>query len=370
MVVALRLPVGVIRRWSPYALLGVAFLLLLVLVPGLGVKVNGSRGWFHVAGLSLQPLEMAKLVFALWGAHVLALRERYLTTRSLLLPVVPVFAALSLLVIIEPDFNGVVCLFLVLVGLLWAGGAPGRIWAGIGALAVAGVVGLITLAPYRAARITSFLDPFADRTDGGFQAIQGMYALASGGLWGVGLGNSRMKWDLLPHAESDYIFAIIGEELGFLGCLVVVILYAVLAWAGFRIARRSTDRFIQLASVAITVWLVGQAAMNMGYVVGILPVTGVTLPLISAGGTSLVLTLFIVGLLARFARSEPDAIEALRNRDRSPLARWLLPVPEHAVDPVRPRRPAKPVVQRTGRPDPRRHPRAAQHPGNRVRGPR
>ena len=147
-----------------------------------------------------------------------------------------------------------------------------------------------------------------------------------------------MKWNLLPHAESDYIFAIIGEELGFLGCLVVVTLYGVLAYAGFRIARRSADRFVQLASVAITVWLVGQAAMNMGYVVGLLPVTGVTLPFISAGGTSLVLTLFIIGLLARFARSEPAAIEAQRGQTRGRLARLLLPVPAAAVDPVRPRR--------------------------------
>jgi cell division protein FtsW len=182
------------------------------------------------------------------------------------------------------------------------------------------------------------MDPFADPTDGGFQAIRGMYALATGGFWGVGLGNSAMKWKLLPHAESDYIFAIIGEELGFLGCLVVVTLYGVLAYAGFRIARRSADRFVQLASVAITVWLVGQAAMNMGYVVGLLPVTGVTLPLISAGGTSLVLTLFIVGLLARFARSEPEAIEAQRGVARGRLARLFFPVPESAVDPVRPRR--------------------------------
>ena len=159
-----------------------------------------------------------------------------------------------------------------------------------------------------------------------------------------------MKWDLLPHAESDYIFAIIGEELGFLGCLVVVLLYGVLAYAGFRIARRSTDRFIQLASVAITVWLVGQATMNIGYVVGLLPVTGVPLPLISAGGTSLVLTLFIVGLLACFARTEPAAIEAAaRQRPRAAGRGCLLPgarAPRstrcgRAGEPPGPRRPAR-----------------------------
>src|SRR6185503_10902464 len=224
------------------------------------------------------------------------------------------------------------------------------VWLGLGTTAVIGIVTLIAVAPYRLARFTSFLDPFADASNTGYQAVRGLYALATGGFWGVGLGNSRMKWGLLPYGESDYIFAIIGEELGFLGCLVVVTLYGVLAYAGFRIARRSADRFIQLASVAITVWIVGQAAMNMGYVVGLLPVTGVQLPLISAGGTSLVLTLFIVGLLARFARSEPAAIEAERTRDRGRLARIFLPVPEAAVDSVRPRRrpeespSARPVV--------------------------
>jgi cell division protein FtsW len=338
MLVALRLPTGLIRRWSPIALIAVAVMLLLVLVPGIGVKLNGARQWFDLGFALLQPSEIAKLVFALWGAHVLALRERYLTTTSLLVPVLPVFGLLALLVIAEPDFGGVVTLGLVLVGLLWAGGMPLR-WFGWAVAAAAGVLALVvTFSPERMTRLTSFLDPFADPTDAGFQAIRGLYALANGGFWGVGLGNSAMKWNLLPEAESDFIFAIIGEELGFLGCLVVVGLYGVLAWAGFRIARRSADRFIQLASVSITVWLVGQAAMNMGYVVGLLPVTGVTLPLISAGGTSLILTLFIVGLLARFARSEPAAIEAQRAHPRNRLARWLLPVPAAAVEPVRPRR--------------------------------
>jgi cell division protein FtsW len=367
MLVALRLPAGFLRRWSPIALIVVAAMLLLVLVPFIGVKLNGARQWFNLGFANLQPSEVGKLVFALWGAHVLALRERYLTTTSLLVPVLPVFGVLSLLLIAEPDFGAVVSLGLVLAGLLWAGGMPLKWFGGFLAIAAVLMAALITFAPYRMARITSFLDPFADPTDGGFQAIRGMYALATGGLWGVGLGNSAMKWNLLPHAESDYIFAIIGEELGFLGCLVVVTLYGVLAYAGFRIARRSADRFIQLASVAITVWLVGQAAMNMGYVVGLLPVTGVQLPLISAGGTSLVLTLFIVGLLARFARSEPAAIEAERSRDRGRIARLFLPVPEAPVDPVRPRRrpedlpSARPVVDggRTvvrSRPSPARRP--------------
>ena len=357
-------------------------MLLLVLVPFIGVKLNGARQWFNLGFANLQPSEVGKLVFALWGAHVLALRERYLTTQSLLVPVLPVFGVLSLLLIAEPDFGAVVSLGLVLVGLLWAGGMPLRWFAGFARRRGRRCSRADRPSrPYRMARITSFLDPFADPTNGGFQAIRGMYALATGGLWGVGLGNSAMKWNLLPHAESDYIFAIIGEELGFLGCLVVVTLYGVLAYAGFRIARRSADRFVQLASVAITVWLVGQAAMNMGYVVGLLPVTGVQLPLISAGGTSLVLTLFIVGLLARFARSEPAAIEA----QRAPRARPAGPPPParagDAVDPVRPRRrpedrPPAPAGRgqtaagrSRGRPAPCARPRRRASPADGLRAP-
>ncbi|WP_347060318.1 putative lipid II flippase FtsW [Blastococcus sp. HT6-30] len=350
MVVAMRLPVGLVRRWAPIGLIVVVVLLVLVLIPGIGQERNGARQWISLGVTDFQPSELGKLVFALWGAHVIALRERYLTTTSLLVPVVPVFALLSLLLILEPDFGGVVSLGLVLVGLLWAGGMPLRWFGAFAGVAAVAIVVMVQAAPYRMERITAFLDPFADPTDTGFQAIRGMYALATGGLWGVGLGNSAMKWNILPEAESDYIFAILGEELGFLGCLVVVTLYGVLAYAGFRIARRSADRFVQLACVAITVWLTGQATMNMGYVVGLLPVTGVTLPLISAGGTSLILTLFIVGLLARFARSEPAAVEHLRTAERSRLARLLMPAPSTAVDQVRPRRfpadavPERPVV--------------------------
>jgi cell division protein FtsW len=354
MLVALRLPVGVIRRWSPIALIGVFVLLLAVLIPGIGMRINGARQWFNLGVAHLQPSEVAKLVFALWGAHMLAMRERYMTTRSLLVPVLPVFVLLSLTLILEPDFGSVVSLGLVLAGLLWGAGMPLRYFGGFTLISAVLIGIMIKAAPYRMARVTSFLNPFADQSGTGYQAVHGMYALATGGFWGVGLGNSAMKWDLLPHAESDYIFAIIGEELGFLGCLVVVALYGVLAYAGFRIARRSTDRFIQLASVAITVWLIGQATMNMGYVVGLLPVTGVQLPLISAGGTSLVLTLFIVGLLARFARAEPAAIEDLRSRERGRLGRWLLPVPSAAVEPVR----------RPHRPAPAPAPRQAPRPGS------
>ncbi|WP_448613130.1 putative lipid II flippase FtsW [Modestobacter sp. URMC 112] len=370
MLVALRLPVGRLRRWSGRGMLLVVVLLALVLVPGVGIKLNGSRAWFDLGFTNFQPSELAKLVFAVWGAHVIALRERYLTTRTLLVPVLPAFGLISVLLILEPDMGAVVSLGLVVAGLLWTGGLALR-WIAAAVVLVAGAVGLmISAASYRMARITSFLDPCADAGDGGYQACRGLRALGTGGLWGVGLGNSATKWNGLPHAESDFIFAIIGEELGLLGCLVVVALYGILAYAGFRIARRSTDRFIQLASVAITVWLIGQATMNMGYVVGLLPVTGVQLPLISAGGTSLVLTLFIVGLLARFARSEPEAIAFQRARPPSRLTRLFLPVPTEAVAPLpsRRRRDSRPRRDGGGR-DTRDDTRTGARTGVRVPAP-
>ena len=367
MLVALRLPIGRLRRWSGPAMLVVFFLLLLVLVPvpGMTLKLNGSRAWFNLGFTNFQPSELGKLVFALWGAHVIAVREKYLTTKSLLVPVLPVFGLMALLLLAEPDMGAVVSLGLVVAGLMWAGGLSRR-YLGVAVLIVVALVTLmVAMAPYRLARITSFIDPCSDASNGGYQACHGLYALATGGFWGVGLGNSAMKWNLLPHAESDYIFAIIGEELGFLGCLVVVCLYAILGWAGFRIARRSSDRFIQLASIAITVWLIGQATMNMGYVVGLLPVTGVQLPLISAGGTSLVLTLFIVGLLARFARAEPAAIAFQRSQPRGRLARLLLPVPAAAVDPMPSRHRRGPRADEGAR-DPRAGRRGEQRDGHTV----
>jgi len=189
---------------------------------------------------------------------------------------------------------------------------------------------MIAAEPYRAARLTGFLDPFADPQGATLQAANGLYALATGGWWGVGLGNSRMKWGLLPEQDSDFIFAIIGEELGFAGCLLVLSLYCLLAYAGIRIARRTNDGFIRLAAAAITVWLIGQALINVGYVVGLLPITGLPLPLISSGGTSLVLTMFAVGILANFARHEPAAVTYLKRRRCSNWARLVAPVPRSA----------------------------------------
>lgn len=337
----LRLRPSTYRRLAYPALLGSMFLLALVLIPSVGISIYGARRWLDLGVVQLQPSELAKLAFLLWAADLLVRKERLLgELRHLLVPLVPVAVLLGALVMLEPDLGTTLCFVLILFSLLWTVGAPLRLFGTLFATMIAGIVALIALEPYRLQRVLTFLDPFADMDGAGLQSARGMYALATGGWWGVGLGNSRMKWGLLPNGHSDYIFAIIGEELGLLGCLVVLGLFAALAYAGLRIARRTADPFIRLMSAAVVVWLVGQAIINIGYVVGLLPVTGIPLPLISSGGTSLILTMFIIGMLAGFARHEPAAVVHLRSVGEGRLARILrLPVPRAAVDAPRRRRP-------------------------------
>ncbi|MDL5156886.1 putative lipid II flippase FtsW [Actinomycetospora termitidis] len=327
------------RRWraaSPW-LLGVCLLLLaLVLVPGLGAEVNGSRSWFRVAGLSLQPSEITKIALALWGAHVLVRhRPAPRRWRQALLPMVPVAVLVFVLVMLQPDLGTTISLGVIVVALLWFAGAPLGLLALIGTGGVVGMVVLGVIASYRQSRIAAFLDPAnADPLGPAYQARQALYSLADGGLFGQGLGQGRAKWSYLPNADNDFIFAIIGEELGFLGAVAVIALFVTLAYTGLRIAARSVDPWIRVVSATLTVWLVVQAAINIGYVVGLLPVTGIPLPLVSSGGTSLALALFAGGLLANFARHETDAAAALRTHGQGRLARALrLPPP----DPVRAR---------------------------------
>ncbi len=326
----LRLPPRMYHAVAYPALLGSLLALAVVLVPGLGVMVHGSRRWIDLGPLQLQPSEPAKLALVLWGAAVLLRKEKLLRHwKHLLMPLAPVACVMAGLVVLEPDLGTTLCFVLILFGLLWTVGAPFRLFGTMLAGAVGAVVLLIMAEPYRLARLTSFLDPFADSGNSGYQAVQGLYGLATGGWFGVGLGQSRQKWGLLPNAHTDYIFAILGEELGLVGCLVVLTLFATLAYAGMRIARRSADPFCRLVAGACTVWLSGQAVINMGYVTGLLPVTGIPLPLISFVGTSLVVTLLVLGMLASFARHEPAAVAHLAARGPSRLARWLrLPTPK------------------------------------------
>ena len=217
----------------------------------------------------------------------------------------------------------------VVVALLWVVGTPLRHFCAFFGVLVAGAVALAVSEPYRMERVLSFRDPFADSLGNGFQAVQGLYALSSGGVFGVGLGASQQKWSGgLPNAYTDFIYAIIGEELGLLGTLSVLVLVGTMAYAGVRIAHRTDDPFTRLAASGITAWLVGQSAINIGAVVGVFPITGIPLPLVSYGGSALLLTLTAIGMLLSFARAEPgapEALEAQRARVRRLLGRAPLP---------------------------------------------
>lgn len=328
---ALRIRPTMLRRIAVPAILIAVVLLVLVLIPGIGQEYNQARRWFEIGPLSMQPSELAKLAFVLWGADLLVRKRMMIDQwRHLLVPLVPAGILIAWLVLLQPNLGTTIVFLLILFSLLWSVGAPARLFVTMGTSMVALLAIMIAVEPYRAARLTGFLDPFADPDGATLQAANGLYALATGGWWGVGLGNSRMKWGLLPEQDSDFIFSIIGEELGFAGCLLVLALYGLLAYAGLRIARRTSDQFIRLAAAAITVWLTGQALINVGYVVGLLPITGLPLPLISSGGTSLVLTMFAVGVLANFARHEPDAVTYLKRRRPTRWARLLAPVPRCA----------------------------------------
>jgi cell division protein FtsW len=309
----LRMPVRVLRGTSGLFLVVCVLLLVMVLSPA-GAEINGAQKWLRLGTLSLQPAEPVKLALALWGAHVLITKRALLHQwRHLLVPVVPVAVVIFVLVMLQPDLGTTITLAIVLLALLWFGGAPGELFGAIAVAAVVGALVMASIAGYRSARIVSFLHPGADPQGAAYQARQAMFSLADGGWWGVGLGQGSAKWDYLPNAHNDFIFAIIGEELGFLGALVVLLLFGTLAYVGIRIAVRNTDPWIKLVSATVTTWLVGQAAINIGYVVGLLPVTGIPLPLISSGGTSIALTMLVFGLLANFARHEPQAVSALRS---------------------------------------------------------
>ncbi len=234
----------------------------------------------------------------------------------------PVFGLMAGLIMFQPDLGTTVALTIVFMAVLFFAGAPRWMFAGLAALGMAAFFYLAISADYRLARLLSFINPEA-HPEVSYQLLQSLYGMGNGGWFGVGLGQSRAKWSYLPNADSDFIFAIIGEELGLIGAGILLLLFALLAYTGLRIARRNVDPFVKIVASAATVWLVGQAAINIGYVVGLLPVTGIPLPMISAGGTSLLITMVVFGLLANFARREPQAAAALAAGGGSRLARFL-----------------------------------------------
>jgi cell division protein FtsW len=312
-------------RWLAYPLLAASLAgLVLVFVPGLGSSAYGATRWLRFGPVSAQPSELAKLALILWAADLYVRKEKLLRQwKHLLVPMVPVAMLLAGLVMAEPDMGTTLVIVSVAMVLLYVVGTPMRLFGGLLAV-LASMVALLAVAePYRLARLTSFADPFAQKLGTGYQAVQGLYALGSGGWFGVGIGASRQKWSYLPQAHTDYIFGIIGEELGLAGTLVVLLLFAVLAYAGLRVAQRTRDPFVRLGAAGITTWMVVQALVNMGAVTGLLPI----------------------------ARSEPGVAEALAARGPGALQRtrrWARDYYGFRPSPTTTRSPARGRPARTG----------------------
>ena len=293
------------RRWRrpavPLVLVALG-LLLVVLVPGLGVSVQGSSRWVGSGQFRVQPSEFAKLAILLFTADVLARRGAKGDVRSALRPVLVVLAVAALLVMAQPDMGTTLVLGAIVLALLFVSGIELRTLGGLLGLAAGGALLLGLAEGYRRARLLSFLHPWKDAGNTGYQIVQSLVGLASGHWTGLGLGASRAKWGFLPNAYTDFIFAIIGEELGLLGTLLVIGLFVAFAILGVRTALKAPDRFGALLAAGVTAWVVGQALINIGAVIGVLPVTGVPLPFVSFGGSSLVITMGATGILMNIAR--------------------------------------------------------------------
>lgn len=311
MFVASRLPVSFYKKAAWPALIAATIFQLLVFVPGLGVEAYGNRNWIQIGGFQAQPAEFLKLGLALWMGAVLFRKRALLTSwKHVVIPVVPVAALVIGTVLAGRDLGTAMILVLIVLGALFFSGVPLRLFL-LPAIGAAVAVAIFAVAsPNRMARIMSFLNAncIEEYYTTCYQPLHGVWALAGGGIFGLGLGNSREKYEWLPAAANDYIFAIVGEELGLIGCVVVLALFALFAVGAFHVIRKTDDPFVRIVSGGITVWIIGQALINIGVVLRVLPVLGVPLPFMSQGGTSLLSVLVASGVLLAFSRTLPGAV--------------------------------------------------------------
>ena len=323
--VALALPVALLASRVPHRLiravawpgLVVSTVLLALTQTGMGKEVNGNTNWLELGPFTIQPSEFAKLAIIIWCADLYARKDKLLGDwKHALIPAVPVTGLITALVIAGGDLGTALVLFAIVLGMLWVVGAPARLF-GISLLVVAALaMYLAATSQERLARLTNFVDPFKNYEGAGWQAAHGLFAMSSGGWFGKGISASQQKWGSLPEAHTDFIFAVLGEELGLAGTLLVLALFLTIAYAGIRVALRTTDPFVRYMAAGITVWLTAQMMINIGMVLALLPVIGIPLPLVSYGGSALLPSLVALGLLISFARSEPGAAAALRARRR------------------------------------------------------
>ncbi len=308
LVLARRIDYRSLRHLAPALVLASIGLLFAVLV--IGTAVNGARRWIQVGPAVFQPSELAKLALVIWVAAYLARKPVPKTLGELARPIGLVFGVVCALLLAEPDLGTTITIVLMLGGVLVVSGAPGRLLATAGGLAAALTLAAIWLEPYRRARLLSFLNPWDDPQGAGYQTVQAMIGLGSGGLFGEGLAQGILKVNYLPEAHTDMIFAVIGEELGLVGATVVIAAYAAFAYAGFRLALTCRDPFGKRLAAGITTLICGQAVINLAAVMGAAPLTGITLPFVSYGGSSLVVGLAAVGILLNIAGDHGQTAKA------------------------------------------------------------
>ena len=273
-------------------------MLLLVLIPGIGKLRNGSRSWFAIGSFGIQPSEFAKIGLIIFTSKYLANNDNNIKNiKKGLIPILVVLSIFFFLIMLEPDFGQAMVITLSIVLIIFISGTKISFFVKGAILALLGIVGLIIVAPYRMARIISYLNPWADPLGSGFQIIQSLYAIGPSGLLGAGLGNSIQKHFYLPEPQTDFIFSIISEEFGFLGILIVISLFLFIFYKSIKISLSSKDLFGKYLSFGLSSQIIIQASLNLAVVVGLIPVTGVTLPFISYGGSSLLVSMISIGII-------------------------------------------------------------------------
>jgi cell division protein FtsW len=286
------------------------FLLLLVLIPGIGTIRNGSRSWFGIGSMGIQPSEFAKLGLIIFASKYLSknMKELKYITRGVF-PILLVTSLIFGVIMLQPDFGTGIIIVISIVGLLFVSGVKMSFFTKVGVLGLIGIVGLIAVAPYRIERILSFLNPWQDPLGSGFQTIQSLFSIGPGGLLGLGFGNSIQKHFYLPEPQTDFIFAIITEEFGFAGAIIICSLFLCIFLRGFKIAINTDDLFGKYLAFGITFQIAFQALLNLMVVTGIVPVTGVTLPFLSYGGSSLLITMIEIGILLNISRYQKERLK-------------------------------------------------------------
>ena len=280
-------------------------LLILVLIPGVGTVRNGSRSWFGIGSFGIQPSEFAKLGLIIFTSKYLSNNPNSMKHfKKGVLPILLITLLIFGIIMLQPDFGTGTILVMTIIGILFVAGLDIKIFLKFGMVGLIGVVGLIVVAPYRLKRILSFLDPWSDPLGSGFQIIQSLYSIGPGGLFGLGFGNSIQKHFYLPEPQTDFIFSIISEEFGFLGIVIISLLFILIFYNCLKISMKCNDLFGKYLSFGITFGLIFQAILNLSVVVGLIPVTGVTLPFLSYGGSSLLITMTSIGIILNISRYE------------------------------------------------------------------